>query len=132
MTFSNTGNNASAQISVTDGVHVINVPVVLNSNLVVNSFLGLSPWTLSFGTAGSITDGGNNLSLTLNAGNGTLILSGSNTYGGGTNVTAGTILAIRTASLPGYNAPSQVKRGARGRSCRADRQWHDRLEQFPD
>ena len=108
LTFSNTGSSASAQISVTDGAHSINAPVVLNSNLVVNSFLGSSPWTLSFGTASSITDNGNNLSLTLNAGNGTLILSGSNTYGGGTNVTAGTILATRAASLPGYNAPGQV------------------------
>ena len=77
-------------------------------NLVVNSFLGSSPWTLCFGTTGSITDGGANMSLTMNASNGTLILSGSNTYGGGTNVTAGTILATRTASLPGYNTPGQV------------------------
>ena len=37
LTFSNTSNNAPAQISVTDGTHVIDAPVVLASNLVVTS-----------------------------------------------------------------------------------------------
>ena len=46
LTFSNISNIAPAQISVTDGTHAINVPVVLASNLVVTS-TSSSPWTLS-------------------------------------------------------------------------------------
>ena len=108
LTFSNTSNSASAQISVIDGTHAINAPVVLNSNLVVTSFFGSTPWTLSFGTADSITDNGGGYSLTLNGGGGTLILRGSNSYSGGTMVNAGTLLATTTASLPGYDTPGQI------------------------
>ena len=90
LTFSNINNNSPATISVIDGTHVINAPVVLASNLVVTS-TSSSPWTLSFGTASSITDSGNVLSLTMSASNGTLILNGSNTYTGGTTVSAGTL-----------------------------------------
>jgi fibronectin-binding autotransporter adhesin len=41
-------------------------------------------------------------------GNGTLLLSGSNTYGGGTNVGAGSLVAVAPASLPGYSSQSAV------------------------
>ena len=64
LTFSNTSNSTAATISVIDGTHVINAPVVLASNLVVTS-TSSNPWTLSFGPASSITDNGNNLSLTI-------------------------------------------------------------------
>jgi hypothetical protein len=55
LTFSNTSNGIPALISVTDGMHAINAPVVLASNLVVTS-PSSNPWTLTFGTASSITD----------------------------------------------------------------------------
>ena len=42
------------------------------------------------------------------AGAGTLVLIGTKSYGGGTNVDAGTLFAATTASLPGYNVASQV------------------------
>ena len=63
------------------------------------TFIGDSSWTLSFGTAGDITDNGNQLSLTLSASNGTLILSGSNNYSGGTNVTAGTLIVTNANAI---------------------------------
>ena len=107
LTFSNTSNNAPAQISVIDGTHLINAPVVLASNLVVTSAAS-NPWTLTFGTASSIADNRAGYSLTMSGAEGTLILSGSNTYTGGTIVTAGTLLATTTASLPGYNAAGQI------------------------
>lgn len=99
LTFSNTSNNTAATISVIDGAHVINAPVVLASSLVVTS-TSSNPWTLSFGTASSITDGGNNLSLTMGASNGTLILSGSDNYGGSTIVNAGTLIVTNANALP--------------------------------
>ncbi|MGO9107658.1 MAG: autotransporter-associated beta strand repeat-containing protein [Thermoguttaceae bacterium] len=99
MSFSNIGNDAPAQISVADGTHVIDAPVVLASDLVVISTCS-NPWTLSFGTTSSITDNGGNCSLTLSASNGTLVLSGSDNYGGGTIVTAGTLDATNCGALP--------------------------------
>jgi autotransporter-associated beta strand protein len=102
LTFSNSGAIASAQVSVSDGTHFLDAPVVLASNLVVTS-TGSNPWTLSFGTAG-ITDGGESLSLTMSAGNGTLILSGTNRYTGGTIVDAGTLIVTgRDALAAGTN-----------------------------
>ncbi|MGA2258995.1 MAG: PEP-CTERM sorting domain-containing protein, partial [Thermoguttaceae bacterium] len=99
LTFSNINNNAPAQILVIDGTHAINAPVILASNLVVTS-TSSSPWTLRFGTASSITDNGNDLSLTMSASNGTLILSGSGNYTGGTLMTAGTLVATNSNAFP--------------------------------
>ena len=91
LTFSNIGNSTAAAVSAIDGAHAIDAPVVLASNLVVTS-TSSNPWTLSFGTASSITDNGDHLSLTMSASNGTLILSGSGNYTGSTIVTAGTLI----------------------------------------
>jgi autotransporter-associated beta strand protein len=99
LTFSNTSNNATAQISVADGTHYINAPVILASNLVVTS-TSSTPWTLSFGTASSIKDNGAGLSLTMSASKGTLILSGSDSYSGGTFVEAGTLKITSAYALP--------------------------------
>ena len=74
--------------------------MVLASNLVVTS-TSSNPWTLSFGTASSIKDNGSNLSLTMSASNETLILSGSDDYGGGTIVEAGTLEVTNPNALPG-------------------------------
>jgi len=91
LTFSNTSNNTRAQITVTDGTHVIDAPVVLASNLVVQSGANSTPWTLTFSAASSITDNGGGHSLTLNASGGTLVLLGQNRYSGATTLTAGVV-----------------------------------------
>ena len=83
LTFSNSGKGTT--ITVTDGTHVINAPVILAENLVVTNG-GTNSWTLSFGTASSITDNNAGLSLTMNGAGGTLILCGSNSYSGGTTI----------------------------------------------
>jgi autotransporter-associated beta strand protein len=98
LTFSNTCNYSAATISVNDGTHAINVPAVLASNLVVTS-TSSTPWTLRFGTASSITDNGAGYSLTMSASNGVLILSGSNTYTGGTFVDAGTLIVTSSDAI---------------------------------
>ncbi len=41
-------------------------------------------------------------------GTGSLILSGANTYSGGTRIYGGTLQATRAAALPGYNSPGAV------------------------
>jgi len=83
-----------ATITVMDGTHAIYASVELNDNLAVTG--SNSGWVLSFGAASTITGGH---SLTMN-GNGTLILGGSNSYTGGTFVTAGTLVATNLNALP--------------------------------
>ncbi len=99
LTLSNMGNSQSAQITVQDGSHIINAPLLLLSDLVVTSTTA-TPWTLTFGSVSSISDGGYNLSLSLNASNGTLVLSGSDSYAGGTIVEAGTLVVTNPDALP--------------------------------
>jgi autotransporter-associated beta strand protein len=97
LTLNNSGNGAT--ITVTNGTHAINAPVLLADNLMVTSG-GTTSWALSFGTAASITDNGAGYSLTMSGTGGTLILSGTNTYGGGTKVTAGILTFLKTAAQP--------------------------------
>jgi len=97
LTFNNSGSGA--MILVTDGTHAINAPVILDENLTVTTG-STNPWTLSFGTASSITDNGAGYSLTMSGTGGTLILSGSDTYTGGTFVEAGTLETTTAAALP--------------------------------
>jgi len=97
LTFSNSGNGA--MITVTDGTHAINTPVILADNLKVTSG-GTNSWTLSFGAASNITDNGGGYSLTMNGAGGSLILSGSNTYTGGTTVNAGALTFLNRAAQP--------------------------------
>jgi autotransporter-associated beta strand protein len=93
LTFSNSGYGA--RITVANGSHAIDAPVVLADNLVVSG-----SGTLDFGTASSIMDGGGHHALTMSGSDGTLILSGTDTYSGGTTVTAGTLVAASDTALP--------------------------------
>ena len=97
LTFSNSGNGAT--ITVTDGTHAINAPVILADNLTVTTG-STSPWTLSFGTASSITDNRAGYSLTMSGNGGVLVLSGSNTYSGRTTISAGAILLNNPNAVP--------------------------------
>ena len=96
LTMNNSGNGAV--IAVSDGTHAINAPVNLADNLQVCG--GNAEWTLSFGAAGIISGG---YALTMN-GNGTLILSGQNTYTGMTTLTSG-VLNLNAAENAGASGP---------------------------
>jgi autotransporter-associated beta strand protein len=90
-------NGGGATITVTDGQHAINAPVILADNLTVSSDDD-SSWTLTFGTAGGITESGHK-QLTLDALHGKLILSGTDSFSGGTFVASGTLVVTRAAAL---------------------------------
>jgi autotransporter-associated beta strand protein len=90
LTFNNSPSNAA--ITVYNGSQVIDAPVVLADNLVVSG-----SGTLAFGKSSSITGG---YSLTINGAGGTLILSGTDTYSGGTTVNAGTLIVTSNTALP--------------------------------
>jgi autotransporter-associated beta strand protein len=98
LTLDNSGSGAT--IMVTDGTHAIDALVVLAGNLVVTSS-GASPWTFAFGPSSSITQNFlGDYSLTMSGRGGTLILSGSDSYHGGTFVTAGVLDVTNPAALP--------------------------------
>ena len=97
LTLNNSGS--AAAITVTNGTHAINAPVILADNLTVITG-GTNAWTLSFGTASSITDNGAGYSLTMSGTGGTLVLSGSDNYNGGTFVEAGRLIATNSEALP--------------------------------
>ena len=90
LTFNNSPSNAA--ITVSNGSQVIDAPVVLADNLVVSG-----SGTLAFSNSGSIKGG---YSLTMNGAGGTLILSGTDTYSGGTTVNAGTLIVTSNTALP--------------------------------
>ncbi|MGO9111231.1 MAG: hypothetical protein ACLP9L_18555 [Thermoguttaceae bacterium] len=93
LTFNNGGG--SSLLTVISGSHVISAPVVLTDDLVVSG-----SGTLVFGNSSSITDNGGGCSLTMNGAGGTLILSGSDSYSGGTIVTAGSVILTASGALP--------------------------------
>jgi len=86
-------NNGTTSITVTDGKHAIDVPVVLENDLVVSG-----SGTLTFSS--SITENGGVHSLTMSGTGGTLILSGTGLYTGGTIVNAGTLAVTSSTALP--------------------------------
>ncbi|MGO9109422.1 MAG: beta strand repeat-containing protein, partial [Thermoguttaceae bacterium] len=69
LTLNNSGNGTT--ITVTNGIHVIDAPVVLADNFVVSG-----SGTLNFDNASSISDNGGHYSLTMSGIGGTLIVSG--------------------------------------------------------
>jgi autotransporter-associated beta strand protein len=87
-------SGSTAQIRVQVGTHAISAPIALAGNLNVAPSAG-STLALS----GDITESVVGSSLTLDDA-GTLILSGSNSYTGGTVVSAGTLALLNTGALP--------------------------------
>jgi autotransporter-associated beta strand protein len=96
----------SATIINSGGNHMIAAPMALGSNLSISTTAG-SALTIS----GPISDSGGGRSLSL-SGKGELILSGSNTFGGGTDVMAGTLVVSSRAALPDGSSLSVGKVGA--------------------
>jgi autotransporter-associated beta strand protein len=89
---------SSASISVASGASAIQAPVVLGDNLNVTAGGGTS-LTIS----GPMGESGGSHRLTL-FGEGSLTLSGANTYTGGTFVMGGTLLATASGALPNGGA----------------------------
>ncbi len=100
LTLDNLGSGATIS-AISGGTHDIDAPVVLAENLTVSG-----SGTLAFGQSSSITDNGNQYSLTMSGAGGTLILSGSDSYSGGTNVSAGTLIVTSQTALPDGSALS--------------------------
>ena len=95
---SNTGS-AAAQILIPSGSHSITAPVVLAGALSIQPTAGMTLNIL--GNISEMTAGSGSLSLD---GPGTLILGGSDSYTGGTTLTAGTLIVTSSTSLaPGTN-----------------------------
>jgi autotransporter-associated beta strand protein len=92
LTFNNSGNGAT--IADTNGTHYISAPVVLADNLVVTG-----SGTLVFGNSSTITENNGSHSLTMNGLGGTLILSGSGAYTGGTIVSGGDLIVNSVSAL---------------------------------
>lgn len=92
LTLSNAAGTAT--ISNSGGKNAIDAPIILDSNLSVSATAG-SVLTI----AGGISESGGSYLVSLSGG-GELILSGSNSYRGGTNVNAGTLYVTDSAALP--------------------------------
>jgi autotransporter-associated beta strand protein len=91
LTLAGTGSSPAA-VTVLSGTHSLDVPILLTSNLDVTSDGILT-------LAGNIGDGGLVKGLTLD-GSGVLVLSGTNSYGGGTAVDSGTLDVTNPDALP--------------------------------
>jgi len=91
LSFDNSGSTAF--INTLGGTHTLNVPVDLNNSLLVMSAPGS---TLAI-SAGITENQPSSLTLT---GSGTPILSGTNSYSGGTIVTSGRLQVIGADALP--------------------------------
>ena len=92
LTLSNTA--ASIPVTVVSGTHSISAPIILDESLAV-SVSGRAALQISGNLSESVT--GAALSLT---GGGELILSGSDSFNGGTNVEAGTLIVTNNEALP--------------------------------
>ncbi len=73
-----------ATITVTDGTHAINAPLVLNDSLTVSNNGSLT-------VGGAIVDGANGPMAITVSGGGLLVLAGGNTYSGNTTISGGTV-----------------------------------------
>jgi autotransporter-associated beta strand protein len=110
LTFSNSGTNSL--LTVFNGSHVISAPVILAGGLTVTPSLGA---TLNI--SGAVSQASGNQSLMIN-GQGTLILSGSDTFSGGVTIGSGTLQigAGGASGTPGAAAISNFSTLALARS----------------
>jgi autotransporter-associated beta strand protein len=86
-------SSSSASISVGSGASAINTPVVLGDDVNVTAAAGTSLLI-----SGPISEGGGSQGLTF-SGSGSLALSGTGTYTGGTTVSAGTLIVTSASAL---------------------------------
>jgi autotransporter-associated beta strand protein len=93
-TLSLNNSGSGAPITVADGSHIFDAPLVLVDNLVVSG-----SGKLTFGSSSSIAETAGRHSLTMSGTGGTLVLSGSNSFTGGTAVTSGTLILASSAAV---------------------------------
>jgi autotransporter-associated beta strand protein len=93
LSLNNSGSGASISANAS-ALSVIDAPILLADNLTVTG-----SGSMLFASSSSIADNGAGLSLTLNASGGTLVLSGSDSYSGGTYVQAGTLVVTNPAGI---------------------------------
>jgi autotransporter-associated beta strand protein len=106
LTLTGTSGNSPAAVTVVSGIHWVQTPILLESDLVVSTSGSLQ-------LSGSLSDGGLSRSLTLDGG-GELILDGTGSYTGGTIVNDGTlILASSTAIADGSSLTIGAAAGAK-------------------
>ncbi len=105
LTLTSSDGNSPAAITVLSGTHFVDASILLENNLAVSDSGNLT-------VSGDLGDGGMAKSLTLDGG-GELILSGNNSYTGGTVVSAGTLIldsstaiGSGTSLIVGVNATS--------------------------
>ena len=92
LTLTSSNGITPAAVTVISGTHSVDASILLQSNVVVSS-----SGCLTFSQ--TISESGGSQSLTL-AGAGELIRSGNDTYTGGTNVAAGTLVITSNTALP--------------------------------
>ena len=99
LTLDNSGGTIGGQIIVLSGTHSITAPLTIANSGAVVTLSGGGSLEIS----GDISESGGSQSLTLSGdGSGTLVLSGTNSYTGGTIVDDGTlVLASKTALAAG-------------------------------
>ena len=97
LTLDYASNPAGSQLLVLAGSHSITAPVTIAGGSLTITESNNSSLLI----AGNINDDNGSESLTLSGdGTGELVLCGTNTYGGGTNVEAGTLVVANPAALP--------------------------------
>ena len=89
-----TSFESNLAITTNGSQETMDAPVVLAGNLVVNG-----SGTLDFGSSSSIGETGGSGSVTMSGAGGTLILSGTDSYTGGTKVEAGTLYVTSPSAL---------------------------------
>ena len=100
------GTAAQINVDATSDLDLVSTNVSLNSNLVVTSSAATN-----FTISGNISEGGIGQSLTLN-GTGALVLSGSNSYSGGTILGGGTLIVSADQNLGAASGSLTLSGGA--------------------
>jgi len=96
LTLDDTGGTGGGQIYVVSGTHSIAAPLIIANTGATVTLYGSGSLIIS----GNISEAGGSQSLTLSGSSGVLLLSGSNSYSGGTTVSQGILTFANRAAMP--------------------------------